>query len=251
MTNLGDRQIRNPSNGRGRLHGRSDSGVREPRDQSRNGKSVFARKQWGDRRLRSLHRTVFAVVLSALLSASAAPQLYAQTYWDVEASTNSLTVKKGDTARYYLTLSLPPTEDGWRIEVLVDGVVRDAGYYKGLLWIPSVYREFDRSEWPQDSNDDPLQVPGPWKDIWIQVDDTDDVVPGTTVTFTHKVQCPDTSQCPVGNSDTVTVTIEGDSDGDTGGGDGTTGGGDGTTGGGDGTTGGGDGTTGGGDHRRR
>ena len=191
MTNLGDRQIRNPSSGRGRLHGRWNRDVREPRDQSRSGKSVCARKQCGDRRLRSLHRTVFAVVLSALLSASAAPQLYAQAYWDVHASTNSLTLIKGETITYDLRLSLPPTDDDWWIVVLVDGVVRDSGDYKGLRWIPSVGREFDRSDWPQDSNNNPLQVPGPWRDIWIQVSDTDDVVPGTTVTFTHEVRCPE------------------------------------------------------------
>ena len=236
MTNLGDRQIRNPSSGRGRLHGRWNRDVREPRDQSRSGKSVHARKQCGDRRLRSLHRTVFAVVLSAILSASAAPQLYAQTYWDVEASTNSLTLIKGETITYDLRLSLPPTDDDWWIVVLVDGVVRDSGDYKGLRWIPSVGREFDRDDWPQDSNNNPLQVPGPWRDIWIQVSDTDDVVPGTTVTFTHEVRCPKTSHCPVGNSATVTVTIEGVSDGDTDDGDGDTDDGDGNTDDGDGNT---------------
>ena len=250
MTNLGDRQIRNPSSGRGRLHGRWNRDVREPRDQSRSGKSVCARKQCGDRRLRSLHRTVFAVVLSAILSASAAPQLYAQTYWDVEASTNSLTLIKGETITYDLRLSLPPTDDDWWIVVLVDGVVRDSGDYKGLRWIPSVGREFDRSDWSQDSNNNPLPVPGPWRDISIQVSDTDDVVPGTTVTFTHEVRCPKTSHCPVGNSATVTMTIEGvsgddtdDGDGDTDDGDGNTDDGDGNTDDGDGNTDDGDGNT--------
>ena len=149
------------------------------------------------------------------LSASAAPQLYAQAYWDVHASTNSLTLIKGETITYDLRLSLPPTDDDWWVVVLVDGVVRDSGDYKGLRWIPSVGREFDRSDWPQDSNNNPLQVPGPWRDIWIQVSDTDDVVPGTTVTFTHEVRCPKTSHCPVGNSATVTMTIEGVSGDDT------------------------------------
>ena len=247
MTNLGDRQIRNPSSGRGRLHGRWNRDVREPRDQSRSGKSVCARKQCGDRRLRSLHRTVFAVVLSAILSASAAPQLYAQTYWDVEASTNSLTLIKGETITYDLRLSLPPTDDDWWIVVLVDGVVRDSGDYKGLRWIPSVGREFDRSDWSQDSNNNPLPVPGPWRDISIQVSDTDDVVPGTTVTFTHEVRCPKTSHCPVGDSATVTMTIEGVSGDDTDDGDGDTDDGDGNTDDGDGNTDDGDGNTGGDD----
>ena len=160
--------------------------------------------------LNSRRPSVFAGVVSAMLSCIAAPAAYAQNPtpgWNdatvevpgtVEVSTSSLNLQKGKSVSYSLRLSKQPTDDGWWVRVFVDGAVRADGEYDvngdgmvDITWVPSVGWEFNRNNWDQ------------WRTIRITA--SDDAVLNKRVQFDHDVW-DHTGNCPVHQVGVVAVT---------------------------------------------
>ena len=140
------------------------------------------------------------MLVSALLSSTAAPRAHAQNdapifTWPgkVKVSTSTLEIREGESATYNLWLTRQPSADGWWVRVHVDGVVRyDGGFdqdegYKGIRWTPSVGWEFNKN------NSNPA-VATPPRGVTIRaVQDADDE--DELVEFTHEVWDENTN-CP-------------------------------------------------------
>ncbi len=159
-----------------------------------------------------LRRLVVPVMLvSALLSSTAAPRAHAQNdapifTWPgkVKVSTSTLEIREGESATYNLWLTRQPSADGWWVRVHVDGVVRyDGGFdqpegYKGIRWTPSVGWEFNKN------NSNPA-VATPPRGVMIRaVQDADDE--DELVEFTHEVWDENTN-CPPSLHGIAKVTV--------------------------------------------
>ena len=103
----------------------------------------------------------------------------------------TLNLQPGQTQSYQLKLSQAPTGDGWWVRVFVDGAVRIDGDYKGIRWVPSVGREFNRNNWNQ------------WRTVTIMVDDDAEV---GSFLFYHDVWDHETN-CPVHEVGHVRVNV--------------------------------------------
>ncbi len=168
--------------------------------------------------LNSRRPSVFASVVSAILSYIAAAAVYAQNPtpgWNdatvevpgtVEVSTSSLNLQKGKSVSYSLRLTQQPTGDGWWVRVFVDGAVRANGKYDtdgdgdvDITWVPSVGWEFDKEECAEGLDSCPSQ----WRTIRITA--SEDAVLNKRVQFDHDVW-DHTSNCPVHQVGVVAVT---------------------------------------------
>ena len=152
-----------------------------------------------------------AMLVSALLSSTAAPRAHAQNdapifTWPgkVKVSTSTLEIREGESATYNLWLTRQPSADGWWVRVHVDGVVRyDGGFdqdegYKGIRWTPSVGWEFNKN------NSNPA-VATPPRGVTIRaVQDADDE--DELVEFTHEVWDENTN-CPPSLHGIAKVTV--------------------------------------------
>ena len=152
-----------------------------------------------------------AMLVSALLSSTAAPRAHAQNdapifTWPgkVKVSTSTLEIREGESATYNLWLTRQPSADGWWVRVHVDGVVRyDGGFdqpegYKGIRWTPSVGWEFNKN------NSNPA-VSTPPRGVTIRaVQDADDE--DELVEFTHEVWDENTN-CPPSLHGIAKVTV--------------------------------------------
>ena len=151
------------------------------------------------------------MLVSALLSSTAAPRAHAQNdapifTWPgkVKVSTSTLEIREGESATYNLWLTRQPSADGWWVRVHVDGVVRyDGGFdqdegYKGIRWTPSVGWEFNKN------NSNPA-VATPPRGVTIRaVQDADDE--DELVEFTHEVWDENTN-CPPSLHGIAKVTV--------------------------------------------
>ena len=151
------------------------------------------------------------MLVSALLSSTAAPRVHAQNdapifTWPgkVKVSTSTLEIREGESATYNLWLTRQPSADGWWVRVHVDGVVRyDGGFdqdegYKGIRWTPSVGWEFNKN------NSNPA-VATPPRGVTIRaVQDADDE--DELVEFTHEVWDENTN-CPPSLHGIAKVTV--------------------------------------------
>ena len=151
------------------------------------------------------------MLVSALLSSTAAPRAHAQNdapifTWPgtVKVSTSTLEIREGESATYNLWLTRQPSADGWWVRVHVDGVVRyDGGFdqpegYKGIRWTPSVGWEFNKN------NSNPA-VATPPRGVTIRaVQDADDE--DELVEFTHEVWDQNTN-CPPSLHGIAKVTV--------------------------------------------
>ena len=151
------------------------------------------------------------MLVSALLSSTAAPRAHAQNdapifTWPgkVKVSTSTLEIREGESATYNLWLTRQPSADGWWVRVHVDGVVRyDGGFdqpegYKGIRWTPSVGWEFNKN------NSHPA-VATPPRGVTIRaVQDADDE--DELVEFTHEVWDENTN-CPPSLHGIAKVTV--------------------------------------------
>ena len=152
-----------------------------------------------------------AMLVSALLSSTAAPRAHAQNdapifTWPgkVKVSTSTLEIREGESATYNLWLTRQPSADGWWVRVHVDGVVRvDGGFdqpegYKGIRWTPSVGWAFNKN------NSNPA-VATPPRGVTIRaVQDADDE--DELVEFTHEVWDENTN-CPPSLKGIAKVTV--------------------------------------------
>ena len=183
--------------------------------------TIFARTRRLSLGFRYRCLLAFAVLLPALLSGVAAPQVHAQLPWDeggsggvqvsltqlmsvpalpTPATTLNLDIRVGETKSYYLRLTEAPNApsnapgDRWWVMVNVDGQKRQDNHdehYMGLSWMPPLGREFHGNNW-----DD-------WVDIRITAHERDDeygAKPGTSVLFKHEVWDHD-AECPVHTKD--------------------------------------------------
>ena len=151
------------------------------------------------------------MLVSALLSSTAAPRAHAQNdapifTWPgkVKVSTSTLEIREGESATYNLWLTRQPSADGWWVRVHVDGVVRvDGGFdqpegYKGIRWTPSVGWAFNKN------NSNPA-VATPPRGVTIRaVQDADDE--DELVEFTHEVWDENTN-CPPSLKGIAKVTV--------------------------------------------
>ena len=152
-----------------------------------------------------------AMLVSALLSSTAAPRAHAQNdapifTWPgkVKVSTSTLEIREGESATYNLWLTRQPSDDGWWVRVHVDGFVRyDGGFdqpegYKGIRWVPSVGWQFNKN------NSNPA-VATPPRGVTIRaVQDADDE--DELVEFTHEVWDQNTN-CPPSLHGIAKVTV--------------------------------------------
>ena len=173
----------------------------------------------------------FAVLLPALLSGVAAARAEAPLIYGWEkgggtvqmgeemaggeirlSSLTTVTLKAGETKRYYLRLSKPlPTkvviengvetekrEQGWWVRIHVNDAVRIDGVYLDdtaetvISWVPSVGWQFDPDDWERDEDMVPLQDESKWRGVTIRAHK--DVE--TPIRFMHDVldaqsECPD------------------------------------------------------------
>ena len=152
-----------------------------------------------------------AMLVSALLSSTAAPRAHAQNdapifTWPgkVKVSTSTLEIREGESATYNLWLTRQPSADGWWVRVHVDGVVRyDGGFdqpegYKGIRWTPSVGWEFNKN------NSNPAVATPPRGFTIRAVQDADDE--DELVEFTHEVWDENTN-CPPSLHGIAKVTV--------------------------------------------
>ena len=151
------------------------------------------------------------MLVSALLSSTAAPRAHAQNdapifTWPgkVKVSTSTLEIREGESATYNLWLTRQPSADGWWVRVHVDGVVRyDGGFdqpegYKGIRWTPSVGWEFNKN------NSNPAVATPPRGFTIRAVQDADDE--DELVEFTHEVWDENTN-CPPSLHGIAKVTV--------------------------------------------
>ena len=146
-----------------------------------------------------LHRRliVFAIALSVLLSGIATVQAQINNWGDgtVLVKPSTLNIQPGQTQSYQLRLSaqptVEPTDDDWWVRVFVDGAVRIDGDYKGIRWVPSVGREFNRNNWNQ------------WRTVTIMVDHDAEV---GSFLFYHDVWDHE-NNCPVHEVGKVRVNV--------------------------------------------
>ena len=152
-----------------------------------------------------------AMLVSVLLSSTAAPRAHAQNdapifTWPgkVKVSTSTLEIREGESATYNLWLTRQPSADGWWVRVHVDGVVRyDGGFdqdegYKGIRWTPSVGWEFNKN------NSNPAVATPPRGFTIRAVQDADDE--DELVEFTHEVWDENTN-CPPSLHGIAKVTV--------------------------------------------
>ena len=160
---------------------------------------------------RSAPPAVFALLLSVLLAAVAAPPVLAQVdHWggDVVAEPRSISVKPGESVTYTVRLNKPPTEsDGsllqngtiqWFVMLHIDGVRYQAGVYKDLTIVPSFYRSFTKDDWGQPKT---FRITRKSNTEW---DETTDGPRAGPVQFTHEVW-DHHANCPVHGRGSVNV----------------------------------------------
>ena len=175
---------------------------------------------------RCRHRAVFAVLLSALLCAVAAPGARAQTEdpdWngDVEVGRANaqgeivpvsapLRVSFNGTKSftYYFRLTQKPVgakPDNWFVMIRVAGMSFHGGRYNGLKWRPPLGREIDLSEssnhyWHR------------WKSVTVEIDDDYERTPPASLTIAHEVWDGE-GGCPLKDAGKVIVNLGGNGGG--------------------------------------
>ena len=147
---------------------------------------------------RRRHLVALSLAMTALLCAISAPRVHAQNPTDqwvedggsIVASPMMLTVREGESAAYSVNLTAAPTEeaedDSWWVFVHVDGQRRAYGRYKSIHWVPSIGREFYRSDWSAENG----------KDIRITAEEDDNELDEVYI-FTHELWDHD-AYCPEG-----------------------------------------------------
>ena len=155
------------------------------------------------------------ILLSALLTGVAVRQVHAQNnnsiceqetppaicHWaetgTVEVSTNTLTIREGESMSYSIWLNQPPLADGWWVRIRVNGVVYYDGRLeeKGVRWVPSVGHRFNQGD-----------STTPWRTVRITAFQDDDDDRDEFVTITHEVS-DENFQCPPSLRGVAPVTV--------------------------------------------